>query len=142
MQFGHKIKVHTVHRGNQRRRQEDHIHHCEDLNNLIVLKLILQPLVENSIYHGIRPKGEHGLIRISIYSFDQKVHFKVFDTGIGMTRYQIERLLNGEDGRSFGFQATINRIKNFYQVDDVVRIRSVEGEFCEIEIIIPFENMR
>lgn len=114
----------------------------EDLNYLIVLKLILQPLVENSIYHGIRPKGEHGLIRISIFSSDQKVHFKVYDTGVGMTKYQIERLLNGKDSRSFGFQATINRIKNFYQVDDVVRIRSVEGEFCEIEIIIPFENMR
>ena len=37
----------------------------EDTNNCIVPKLILQPLVENSIYHGIRLKGEKGQIKIS-----------------------------------------------------------------------------
>ncbi len=114
----------------------------EDLKSIIVLKLILQPLVENSIYHGIRPKGEHGLIRISIFSENEMMHIVVYDTGIGMSQNQINHLLKGEDKRSFGFQATINRIKNFYQSDNVVSIKSVEGEFCEIEITIPLTNMR
>jgi len=114
----------------------------EDLNSLIILKLILQPLVENAIYHGIRPKGEHGLIKISIFSIGPNVHIKVYDTGVGMSQMKIDQLLNGEAKRSFGFQATIDRIRNFYQAENVARIRSVEGEFCEIEIIIPFDNMR
>lgn len=121
---------------------DDEYHIQDDLRSMIVLKLILQPLVENSIYHGIRPKGEHGLIRISIYSENRNMHIVVYDTGIGMSKDQIHHLLKGEDKRSFGFQATINRIKNFYQSEDIVSIRSVEGEFCEIEIIIPMENMR
>ena len=121
---------------------DDEYHIQENLRSIIVLKLILQPLVENSIYHGIRPKGEHGLIKISIYSENEMMHIVVYDTGVGMSQEQIRQLLKGEDKRSFGFQATINRIKNFYQSDNVVSINSVEGEFCEIEITIPIDNMR
>ena len=38
----------------------------EGLSSIRVPRLILQPLVENSIYHGIRPKGEHGVIRVTV----------------------------------------------------------------------------
>lgn len=114
----------------------------ERLNHVEIIKLILQPLVENAIYHGIREKGEHGLIRISIYSDTDYVHFKVYDTGMGMNDEQIRKLVKGENQKSFGFKGTIDRIKNFYKYekDDIVSIRSVVGQYCEVDIKIPLDR--
>lgn len=112
----------------------------EELNSMMIIKLILQPFVENSIYHGIRPKGEHGIIRISAYSENNRVNIKIYDSGIGMSREKIGLLLRGEDTKSFGFKGTIERIKNFYQNDVYININSVEGEFCEIHINIPYQR--
>lgn len=109
----------------------------ENLNSVMIMKLILQPLVENAIYHGIRPKGEHGIIRISVFSENNRIHIQVYDSGIGMSAEQINRLINSEDEKSFGFRGTVNRIRGFYQNDAYVSIKSVEGEFCEIDINIP-----
>lgn len=119
---------------------EDEYDIQENLNSVMILKLLLQPLVENSIYHGIRPKGEKGIIKISVFSRGNIMHIIVFDSGIGMNQFQIAQLLDGKNKTSFGFKGTIDRIKNFYQVDDVVKIRSVEGEYCEIEITIPLQK--
>lgn len=112
----------------------------EDLNSIHVLKLILQPLVENSIYHGIRPKGEEGIIKISVYSQDNRIHIVVYDSGVGMSEEEIKQLLSNENTNSFGFKGTIDRIKNFYQNDVYINIKSVVGEYCEIEIIVPLPH--
>ncbi|MBQ9982252.1 MAG: histidine kinase [Oscillospiraceae bacterium] len=120
---------------------DDQYYIQEDLKSVVILKLILQPLVENCIYHGIRPKGEKGIIKISIYSIADKIHIVIYDSGVGMGQEQIEQLLSGQDKKSFGFKGTIDRIRNFYhikRIEDVVTIRSVEGEYCEIELIVPF----
>jgi len=116
---------------------EDYYEIEEGLESAMIIKLILQPLVENAIYHGIRPKGEKGEIKITIYTENGRMHIKVYDTGVGMSQEQIDALLNGEDKKSFGFKGTINRIKNFYQNDVYVGIDSREGEYCEIDINIP-----
>lgn len=112
----------------------------EGLENIMIAKLILQPFVENSIQHGIIPKGEPGIIRISIYSENNRMHIKVYDSGIGMEQEQIDALLNGNDEKSFGFKSTVNRIKSFYKGDAFVTINSNVGEFCEIDINIPYHR--
>lgn len=114
----------------------------ERLSGVEIIKLILQPLVENAIYHGIREKGEYGLIKISILTDKDFVHFKVYDTGMGMNEEQITKLIKGENQKSFGFKGTIDRIRNFYNYyeDDIVTIRSVVGEYCEVDIKIPFDR--
>lgn len=120
---------------------EDQYEIEEGLESASIIKLILQPLVENSIYHGIRPKGESGIIKISVYSENNRMHIKVYDTGVGMSSEQIDRLLKGNDKKSFGFKGTIDRIKHFYQNDVYVSIRSEEGQFCEIDINTPFQHI-
>lgn len=120
---------------------EDQYEIEEGLESVLIIKLILQPLVENSIYHGIRPKGEFGIIKISVYSEVNRMHIKVYDTGVGMSSEKIDMLLNGEDKKSFGFKGTIDRIRNFYQNDVYVSIKSEEGEFCEIDINIPYRHI-
>jgi len=119
---------------------EDEYELQEDWLDFKVPKLILQPLVENSLYHGVRLKGEKGIIKITVFSRGNTMHIIVYDSGIGMNQFQIAQLLDGKNKTSFGFKGTIDRIKNFYQVDDVFKIRSVEGEYCEIEITIPLQK--
>ena len=118
----------------------------EDVLDTLIPKLILQPLVENSLYHGVRLKGEKGIIRIGAFEKDDAVHITVYDTGVGMTQQQIAEILSGsaageEDELSgFGLKGTIERIRYYCNYREVIEIRSEPGEYTEIEIIIPKEK--
>ena len=114
-----------------------------ETERVVVPKLILQPLVENSIYHGIRLKGEKGLIKISSFMKDGMLHLIVRDTGVGMTEEEIEGIFaqSGDDAedlmaKSFGLKGTIERLRIYNNSEDVVRIRSEVGEYTEIEFLI------
>lgn len=101
-------------------------------------KLILQPLVENAIYHGIKPKGEPGHIEIIIQALQDVIEIVIRDDGIGMkedpkTLLRSDRL--GQD--SFGLLGTVRRLQLFYQVEDVVRIDSEYGQGTTITLCIP-----
>ncbi len=120
----------------------------EDAKGCMIPKLLLQPLVENSIYHGIRLKGEEGLIKITARLLNDGIHITVYDTGVGMSEDVISRILAtktddeiaGEAGQisSFGLRGTIQRIRYYCDSDDVVRITSELGEYTQIEIVIPY----
>lgn len=112
----------------------------EGLSSIRVPRLILQPLVENSIYHGIRPKGEHGVIRVMVKRQEDFLFLSIYDNGIGMSAHQRELLFSGKDSRSFGFQGTIERIRYYYKTEDVFEIHSTEGEYCEIILKLPLSN--
>ena len=112
----------------------------EGLSSIRVPRLILQPLVENSIYHGIRPKGEHGVIRVTVKRQEDFLFLSIYDNGIGMSAHQRELLFSGKDSRSFGFQGTIERIRYYYKTEDVFEIHSTEWEYCEIILKLPLSN--
>lgn len=117
----------------------------EEAQNFMVPKLILQPLVENCIYHGIKPKGEKCIIRITAKMQEDGLHILVYDAGIGMDSAQIERFQaiertnRNHDTDGFGLAGTINRMRYYCKRDDVVNIRSEKGEYTEIELIFPME---
>ncbi|MCR4807423.1 MAG: sensor histidine kinase [Lachnospiraceae bacterium] len=122
---------------------EDEYDIDEAASDYIIPKLILQPLVENSIYHGIRLKGEKGQIKISARLVDGVLHLTVRDTGVGMDKDLIEKVLSkagkdkGADAESsFGLWGTIERVRMYCNRDDVVNIRSDEGEYTEVEFVI------
>lgn len=119
--------------------------------DVMVPKLILQPLIENCIYHGIRPKGEEGIIRVSGHSEGNSLLLSVYDTGVGMSREAIEHALSGEKGNDpadglplsgFGLRGTIDRIRYYCESEDVVQIESVEGEYTDITITIPLKTKK
>ena len=63
------------------------------LYNARIVKLTLQPIVENSIFSGIEPSGKPGLIQIHIYAEDQVLYISIRDNGIGISEENIRRCL-------------------------------------------------
>lgn len=70
----------------------------DDTLDVKVPKLILQPMVENSIYHGVRLKGEKCIIRVSARNTEEGLLIVVYDTGVGMNQEQIDKLLGKDSG--------------------------------------------
>ena len=101
------------------------------LKNLKVLKMILQPLVENSIYHGIKEKTGSGSIRVTVYSDDDRLLLKVADNGVGIPPEKLTSIQNGllqldhdSDRSAFALYNVNDRIRLTYGEDYGVSIDS------------------
>jgi Predicted signal transduction protein with a C-terminal ATPase domain len=122
---------------------EDEYYLDETTLDCMIPKLILQPLVENCIYHGVRLKGEKCVIRITTRMEEGGLYIIVYDSGIGMSAEKIKNVLevsNVDDIKvlsGFGLRGTINRIRYYCDGGSVIQIRSELGEYTEIEIYIP-----
>lgn len=112
----------------------------EKLLDIKVPRLILQPLIENALYHGVRLKGEKCIIRISVFEKDETLHIVVYDSGVGMSEEQIAAVMTTGEYGSFGFKGTIERIRYFCDTEDVYEIRSRIGIFTEIDLRIPMNR--
>lgn len=89
----------------------------KNLQNVEVPKLILQPIVENSIYHGIRPKKGKGLIEISYYREKEDLILQVKDNGLGYHSEKKEEHLIKTRLGGIGLKNVDQRIKILYGED-------------------------
>lgn len=108
-----------------------------------VLKLILQPIVENSLYHGIRPGGVKGSIYIKVFRVQEELHLSVEDTGVGMEPEKVEELYSGDkQEKSFGLCGTMERIRIYYSYEDCCDIKSSRGTGTKITFKLPLQLCR
>lgn len=113
----------------------------DDVLKYKTLKLVLQPLVENSIYHGIRPKGEPGEILVRVKGDGDRIILSVEDNGIGMSDDVIKAIQNGDiKGSGFGLCETLERLRIYYESDSSYTIKSSKNEGTIITISIPKET--
>jgi len=109
-----------------------------------VVKTILQPILENAIYHGIEPKEEGGEIEISIARNGDVLEICVIDTGVGIEEEKCRDinsdLKNNENKvlRSIGLKNVNDRIKLMYGDDYGISIESIYGKYTEVLITMPF----
>jgi len=109
-----------------------------------VVKTILQPILENAIYHGIEPKEEGGEIEISIDRNGDVLEICVIDTGVGIEEEKCRDinsdLKNNENKvlRSIGLKNVNDRIKLMYGDDYGISIESIYGKYTEVLITMPF----
>ena len=105
----------------------------EEIGNYYILKLLLQPLVENALYHGIKIKRGGGTIRVSGREENGYLFFSVKDTGCGMTPKQLEELNErikkenpsvSEGGGGFGLVNVNMRIRLYYNEPEGLKITS------------------
>jgi Predicted signal transduction protein with a C-terminal ATPase domain len=106
-----------------------------------VPKLIIQPLVENSIVHGIEKRHENGVILIESHIEEDNVIISVTDNGNGIKSDELESILNEEIGRNQTKIGLINihrRIRLYYGEEYGVTIQSKFHEGTKASIHIPF----
>lgn len=104
--------------------------------DIFIPPLILQPLVENAIKHGILSNIEGGTVKISAFSEDDEAVIIVEDTGVGMSKTQIHALLNNKySNQGVGLTNVINRLQCIYGRKP--EIESEIGKGTKITIKIP-----
>ena len=122
----------------------------DGLKEIKIMKFILQPLVENSIYHGIRDAGRKGHIQISAYQDAGGLVLCVQDDGIGMLPEELTELmadLESEEIREkdiheggFGLKNVHQRLKLMYGENSGLQIKSEWEEGTCITIYIPYKS--
>jgi len=122
----------------------------EDILDGVILKLTLQPLVENALYHGIKNKRNGGTITVRARRADQNVVLlEVQDDGVGFTSYklaQIQQEINNDSEEitlkesGFGLENVNKRIKLFYGKQYGLSIDSHYLEGTRVTAAIPLKN--
>lgn len=114
----------------------------EDCNELASLKLMLQPLVENAIYHGMEFMDGDGEIIVKVWQEKQCVFFTVQDNGLGMTEQQVESLfsasihVSSKRGSGIGVKNVNERIKLYFGEEYGLTIQSEPDEGTKIMIVL------
>lgn len=122
----------------------------ERVTGTMMPSMILQPLIENAVNHGIRELQGEGKIHLSVYSDGGMVCVKVEDNGVGIEPEVIEKIMRGEsahshsqrDSAGIGMDNVINRLKRYYNMEHVIEIRRREEGGTEVVIYLKREDVR
>ncbi len=108
-----------------------------------ILKLTLQPLVENALYHGIKTKRAKGMILVTGKMEDDKIYFDVKDNGVGMNEAELASLRSKilkpckETDSGFGLANVNERIRMNFGLEYGITIHSKQGEGTLVQVVIP-----
>ncbi len=102
----------------------------EEIGELLMIKFILQPFIENSMYHGLEPKIGKGYIELKGERIENDIYFTISDNGVGMR--DVEDMKKG-----FGVTNVIDRIHLFYGAAYGIQVESEYGVGTKVKIRIP-----
>ena len=113
-----------------------------DIFDEMIVKIVLQPLVENALYHGIKDLEEGGYIRVLGFREGNNIILEVYDNGKGMSREQIKNILKAPSSTSItkGGVAIKNvheRIQVYFGQDYGLSYESEYGKWTKVRITIP-----
>lgn len=110
--------------------------------------LILQPLVENAIVHGVGMYINQAMVSVDVRKLsDTQVRIIILDNGVGMTPEKLEEIrsktvesVNVQEENSIGLANVFKRLRLFFNNEVKIKIDSEEKKFTKIQIIIPFKK--
>lgn len=118
-----------------------------DLNEYQILPLLLQPVVENAILHGLEGAEENGQIYIDVKTEDDEyLLINIFDNGLGMTKEELDELTDNVQIKkksktsSIGLYNINQRIKLFYGDSYGMQIKSRPNEGTLVSLTLPLHN--
>ncbi|MDQ0231763.1 sensor histidine kinase [Metabacillus malikii] len=127
----------------------------DELLSQEILKLSLQPIVENAIKHGIEPRETNtkGKIIVNAYREGQSVFVEIIDNGVGMDENQLMQINNKivhddnhevqrQSGNGIGLKNVHNRIILFYGKEFGLQVNSKKGEYTSVIIKLPYLLIR
>lgn len=108
-----------------------------------IVKLSLQPVVENSIYHGLKAARHKGIVRISGWREKDRVHLRVFDNGAGLSQEKLEQIADSDgnillNANGFGLSSVDQRLKQYFGSSYGVRLASRSGFWTQVDLFVPF----
>ncbi len=115
------------------------IHIDEEVLKMPIPRFILQPIVENSLYHGL---NDDGFIRVNV-TLSQMIHISIHDNGAGMSEETIDKLLNSSEvennkvGMGIGMSYVKRIIESQYGERAELNINSVLGKGTSVLLRIP-----
>lgn len=110
------------------------------LPEISVPNLLLQPLVENSIVHGLLPRQSgDGCLFLTIRRVDNAIHFNVMDNGVGIEPEKIASLTS-TDSSGYGLKNVNERLLLTYGEESCLKIKSIQNESTMITFFIPFSD--
>lgn len=114
----------------------------EDTLSCVTLKLIIQPMIENAITHGLEAMGEDdgGMINVNVYSQDDDLYIDIMDNGIGMTPKEMQQLFKvkvKKKGSGIGMMNVSERIRLYFHEPYGLEVFSEADEGTLIRIHLP-----
>jgi len=112
-----------------------------EIYSLYTLKIVLQPVLENAIQHGLKHKRRGGFIRISAKRSEQGIVLAIRDNGEGMEQEKLaeirKTLQNGGHSEGIGMQNINHRIKVHFGDEYGMVVNSAMGEGTEVKLLLP-----
>ena len=113
----------------------------DSVMDLKILKLTLQPIVENAIYHGLEMAEEEGIIEITGEMNEDRLVFVIRDNGLGITEEKLkeikEQLKGLKAGRSIGLLNVHERIRLYFGINYGLDIESKIGYGTTVRVLLP-----
>ena len=88
-------------------------------------KLLIQPLVENAIYHGLKNNDDKGKVIVSIESLNDELKITIEDTGVGMTEAELKKVIN-EMSNIVEMWKPVIGFEGLYEVSNLGNVRSIQ----------------
>ena len=114
----------------------------KNLDALKVLPMLLQPIVENAIIHGLREKDKGGIISITVKEKNSFICISIKDNGIGMDEHKMSTIMSEVKNQSIGLGVfnVKKRLELCFNRSDLFVIKSQIGEGTEVIIFIPIDG--
>jgi two-component system sensor histidine kinase YesM len=118
----------------------------EELEHYVILKLLLQPFIENALIHGIERKREGGYVNVSARLDGEQLSFVIEDNGIGMDENMLKEITElqpesdvytAQETGGYAIQNVIQRLRHYYKDDYRLTYISEPGKGTRVELNIP-----
>ena len=103
--------------------------------------MVIQPIVENALIHGITPKRDGGKISISAEETSKGVVISIMDNGNGFSKEVLETMQQSENKSGLGFRSTDNRLKRYYGEGFGLEIVKSDYSGSTVNITIPTQSI-
>ncbi|MCZ8515338.1 sensor histidine kinase [Paenibacillus filicis] len=123
-----------------------YIHCPPELTDLTIPGMLMQPIVENAIFHGIAPRDDKGSIVISVYTEENHAVVEIKDDGVGIEKDKLPHLLTGKGSiktngmTRIGLGHVHQTLQLYYGASYGVQVSSLEGQGTSVQLIFPINK--
>ena len=125
-----------------------------EVMDIKIPRLLIQPLIENAVYHGLERSRNKGVIKLNAQISGDEVLIEVVDNGLGIEKDELEmindklsmdnetyfRSMESNGKKSIGIDNVNRRIKLLYGEEYTLRLESVPGEYTKVIVHIPYSK--